>query len=99
MTPPAVFRSETQTYQWYWSRLFKKQAPPTILAAEKSVIRTLAWKPPAKFLATACNLCCLRPIDHITLPKGDTYLLERLGLTHLSQVKNRQLAQLLKEFP
>ncbi|HEX3747616.1 MAG TPA: hypothetical protein VHW09_26960 [Bryobacteraceae bacterium] len=96
--PPTVFPA-TRSADWYRTHLFVAQASPTVWSAEKARIRTLEWKRPAKIRITACMLCCTRPIDAITIPQGDTYLLERLGLTHLGDTKNRKLAQQLREFP
>jgi hypothetical protein len=76
-----------------------KQDKPKVLAQKRSAIRSLDWKPSSKITLTACMLCATRPIDRITLPVGDGYLLERLGLTHLGDIKNRQLAQQLRDMP
>jgi hypothetical protein len=97
--PPAVFRPGTQNSESYRKRLFVKQAEPTVLSAERAVIRTLHWKPPAKIRLTACMLCCVRSIDRITVVKGDAHLLSLLGLQQLGDAKNRRLAQLLREMP
>jgi hypothetical protein len=70
-----------------------------MLTAEKAAIRTLTWRPSAKLHVGPCMLCAVRPIDRIAVPKGDGYLLERLGLTHLGDATNRKLAQLLREMP
>jgi len=90
--------TQTRT-SWYRSHLFVTQASPTMLNAERAVIRTLTWKPSAKIHIGGCMLCCLRPIDRIALPKGDTYLLERLGLKQLGNIRNRQLAEQLRDMP
>ena len=88
----------TQT-TWYREHLFAKTAGRNVVSAEKARIRTLDWKPPAKIVLTSCMLCVTRPIDRISVPVGDGYLLERLGLTQLGGTKNRKLAQQLREFP
>jgi len=92
-------RTATQTASSARERLFVKQALPVMLNAEKATIRTLTWKPSAKIHLGPCMLCCLRRIDRVGVPQGDTYLLARLGLMQLGDVRNRKLAQVLREFP
>jgi hypothetical protein len=91
--------TSTQTLSWYLKRLFVKQGDRLVVNVEKARIRTLDWKPPAKITLTACMLCATRPIDLIAMPVGDGHLLERLGLTQLGGMKNRKLAQQLREMP
>jgi hypothetical protein len=91
--------SQNSSHPRLRERLFARQAGPTMLSAEKAAIRTLTWRPSAKIHLSACMLCCIRSIDRITVPVGDGYLLERLGLPHLGDGKNRELAQLLRDMP
>jgi hypothetical protein len=84
---------------WYGQHLFVTGADPVILNVDKARIRTLDWKPPKKLKLTSCIWCCDRHIHRVSIPRGDLYLLERLGLTFLGETKNRELERRLREFP
>jgi hypothetical protein len=74
--------------EWYSKRLFVKPAAPTIYAEPRQPIRTLSFKPPAKYRVTACMLCCTRPIDNIS----NCTKLTGLKLYSLAASVNQQLS-------
>ena len=98
MMPRTVFQG-TQVSQWYRDHLFVKQASLGLVNAERARIRTLEWKPSAQIRVTGRMLCSTRSIDRITVPASDACLLERVGLKHLGDAKNRELARRLREIP
>jgi len=91
-------RSSTsgQTLQpWYRSHLFVVQGSKGLLAVERSRIRTLDWKPPAKIPLTACMLCVTRPVEAV----GNQLVLRKLGLDWMADEANAKLTAMLEAIP
>jgi hypothetical protein len=91
---PAVFPL-TKVTSSYRERMFVK--PPSRKFLMQNLPSGNIWRDSR--IVGAVTLCCVRPIDRVSVPKGDTYLLERLGLSHLGDAHNRQLARQLREMP
>jgi hypothetical protein len=100
MMPPTVFPAVGDPHKfvpqpWYRKRPFAKQPRRKFLMQNLSSGNI--WNDSR--IVGAVTLCCLRPIDRVSVPVGDGHLLELLGLPQLGDIKNRKLAQQLREFP